>query len=106
MTFEIASRLKTQPKEYRFATFITCVESDALQVYNTVQLPADKASDNLDVTLDAMETHFVGIVNICERFVFSRRNQQPGESINTYLTVLRAVVRSCSYGAMVKIIER
>ena len=32
-SFEILSKLKTQPNEYRVATFITCVGTDALQIY-------------------------------------------------------------------------
>lgn len=42
--FEIASRLNEQENEYRVATFITCIGSEALEVYNG--LPFEREEDN------------------------------------------------------------
>lgn len=43
--FEIASRLNQQENQRRVATFITCIGSDALEVYNS--LPFEREDDKM-----------------------------------------------------------
>ena len=48
--YKIISRLKTQPLEFRLATFITCV-GDALEIYNTINFTSEEAKRNMDTVL-------------------------------------------------------
>jgi len=46
-SFEIVSQLKKQAKEYRVATFITCVGTEALDIFNG--LPFETEEDKTDM---------------------------------------------------------
>ena len=96
-SYEIVAGLKSQPENFRLATFITCIGQDALDIYNTLPLNDDESLIKMDDVLTAMEKHFVGSVNITyERYMFNRRQQQIGESFDSYLTSLRSLVKSCN----------
>ena len=98
-SYKIVSRLKSQPENLRRAKFMTCIGQDALDVYNTLQL--DESKIKMDDVLTAKDKHFVRTVNTTyERYKFNRRQQQIGESFDTYQTSLRALLRTCNYGAM------
>jgi len=60
ISFKIASRLNQQENQIRVATFITCIGSDALEVYNS--LPFEREDDNMVMSkvLELMEKHGIG----------------------------------------------
>ena len=100
-SYKIVSRLKSQSENLRRPKIMTCIGQDALDVYmyNTLQL--DESKIKMDDVMTAKDKHFVGTVNTTyERYKFNRRQQQIGESFDTYLTSLRALLRTCNYGAM------
>lgn len=97
-SYEIVSRLQSQPEPFRLATFITCIGPDALEVYNALQFGKDQSRIKMDDVLTAMENHFVNPTY--ERYKFNRREQKVGETFHVYLTALRAMVRTCNYGDM------
>ena len=49
--------------------------------------------------IEAFEKHCIDEVNeVYERYVFHRRQQEPGESFDTFVGDLRRFVKSCGYG--------
>ena len=53
------------------------------------------------VTLEKMEKKCIGECNEAyERYVFSRRDQEMNESVDTYVTALRKLAKTCDYGAL------
>ena len=65
-SYEIVSQLARQTDQYRVATFITFIGSDALEIYNS--LPFESETDKTRI-LSLMEAHCVGATNeIYERF--------------------------------------
>ena len=99
--WEVVSGLKSQPKAYRFATFVTCVGHEALDLCDAMQFESERDKTDIDKILEALEGHVMGLVNITyERFLFNKRDQQQGESFNDYLTTLKGMIRTCEYGMM------
>lgn len=93
-SYEIVSRLAAQTDDYRVATFITCIGAEALDVYKTEE---DKT--NMETVLRLMEAHCIGETNtIYERFHFQRRQQEPGERVEQFVTALRALAKACNFG--------
>ena len=58
--FEIASRLNQQENQVRVATFITCIGSDVLEVYNSLPFESDKDKMIMSKVLELMEKHCIG----------------------------------------------
>jgi hypothetical protein len=52
----------------------------------------------MDKVLKLMEEHCVGETNVIyERFQFQKRQQEPGETMDQYVTNLRVLARSCDF---------
>ena len=51
--------------------------------------------------LELWETHCIGKTNIIyERYKFNNRSQEQTESIDTYVTALRAPAETCEFGTL------
>ncbi|XP_015759420.1 PREDICTED: uncharacterized protein LOC107338702 [Acropora digitifera] len=100
-SFEIASRLNQQENQVRVATFITCIGSDALEVYNSLPFENDEDKMIMSKVLELMEKHCIGQTNVIyERYCFNNRNQEFGESFDAYLTALKALAKTCNFGSL------
>ena len=100
-SFEIASRLNQQENQVRVATFITCIGSDALEVYNSLSFESDEDKIIMSKVLELMEKHCIGQTNVIyERYCFNNRNQETGESFDAYLTALKALAKTCNFGSL------
>ena len=99
-SYEVVSRLNKQAHDYRVATFITCIGSEALEIYNALPFESEHHKMNMGKVLRLMEVHYVGKTNIIyERFQFQSRLQQTGETAEQYITVLRALAQTSQFGA-------
>ena len=100
-SFEIASRLNQQENQVRVATFITCIGSDVLEVYNSLPFESDEDKMIMSKVLELMEKHCIGQTNVIyERYCFNNRNQEIGESFDAYLTALKALAKTCNFGSL------
>ena len=100
-SFEIASRLNQQENQVRVATFITCIGSDALEVYKALPFESDEDKMIMSKVLELMEKHCIGQTNVIyERYCFNNRNQETGESFDAYLTALKALAKTCNFGSL------
>ena len=62
-------------------------------------MPYDRKK--IQPVLERLEKHCVGETNeTFERYIFRRRSQEESETIDTYVSVLRSLVRSCNFGAL------
>ena len=56
---------------------------------------------DIDIVLQELEEFCVGNKNeIYERYMFNKRDQAAGESIDTYVASLRPLSKTCSYGVL------
>ncbi|XP_050504398.1 uncharacterized protein LOC126883193 [Diabrotica virgifera virgifera] len=53
------------------------------------------------IIIEKFDAHFIPQKNVIfERFKFNTRSQQPGESVDAYITALHSLAEHCSYGAL------
>ena len=99
--YEIASRLRNENNELRTATLLTCIGPDALEIYDGLPFESETDKVNIDVVLQKLETLCVGETNeTYERYCFNKRDQEAGESIETYVASIRSLAKTCNYGEL------
>ena len=99
--YEIASRLKLQGKEERTAHFLTSLSAEAQEIVEGLQFDSVEDSKDIDIVLRKFESFCIGETNeIYERYVFNKRDQEPNETVDAYITVLRSLAKSCNYGTL------
>ncbi len=88
--YEIATGVSEKEDATRVATFLTVIGEEAVDVYNTFNWATE--GDNLKIArvLEKFDAFCNPRKNtIYERYVFFSRNQENGESIDHYVTVLK-----------------
>jgi hypothetical protein len=97
-SFEIVSKLKNADKEYRTATFITCIGPDAMDVFNGLPFANEGEKKDIDKVIELMDKFCIGETNeLYESYIFNTRGQEPGESIDGYITALRTLAETCNF---------
>ena len=101
--YEIAARLKdpSKPNEnklLRTATFLTCLESDAMDIYEGFKFDNDMDKDDIDIVITKFEEYCVGQRNEkFERYNFNMRVQQEGETVDAYVTTLKTLAKTWTF---------
>jgi hypothetical protein len=99
--YELATDLTEASQEKRAAVFLSCIGSEAYDVYRTLEFTSDDARKKLDPILVAFEKFCIGAVNVTyERYVFNRRVQESGERFDVFLGEIRRLARSCEFAAV------
>ena len=100
-SYEIASRLVKQLKEERMATLLTCLGADTLEVVDGFNFANDEERKDIDVVLEKLEVFCVGETNkIYERYQFNKKDQESGESIDSYVAALCTLAKTCNYSSL------
>ena len=66
-------------------------------------LPFENEEDKhiMSTIVELMERHCIGQTNVIyERYCFNKRNQESGESFDTYLTALRTLAKTYDFGSL------
>ena len=93
--YEVAAQLKDlknpeSNKERRAATLLTSLGSDALDILDGLAFDDETQRKNPDAILARLEQYCIGEVNESfERYNFNKRDQEPHESIDAYVSSLR-----------------
>ena len=83
------------------AAFITCIGPKALTIHNGLPFQSEDEKKNLAKILELWESYCLGKTNIIyERCRFNNRNQDAGESIDTYASSLRSLSDTCNFGTL------
>ena len=101
--YEVAADLVDVPAKKRAAVFLACIGSAAYGVFRTFKF--ENTDDTADVSkiVDAFQKHCIGEANVTyERFLFHQRVpvQQPGESVDEFLSDLRKMARTCEFAQL------
>lgn len=102
--YELATRLKdpanpTHNKELRTATFLTCMGSEALDIFDSLDFDSEDHRKDIDVVIDKLNKHCIGKTNeTYERYIFNQRVQEPNETVDTYVTALKKLSKTCNFG--------
>ena len=101
--YVIVARLTDQPENYRVALFLHAIGHKALKIYNAMNFVAPASRDKLDDILKKFDEYFIGETNeTYERYTFNSRNQEAGETIESYVTVLRTLAQTCNFCDCIK----
>ena len=89
--YEIATGVAAKESLMRVATLLTVIGDEPVDVYNTFKWDAEGDALKIGKVLEKFEAFCNPRKNtIYERYVFFSRNQENGESIDHYVTVLKA----------------
>ena len=82
--------------EYQASLFRTAIGSEAMKVLDTQPVPLGRSVDDVSTLVSMMDTFVLGQVNpTYERYLFRKRTQHSGESIETYITDLKTMIKIC-----------
>ena len=103
--YEIATRLKDtshpeENKELRTATLLTCIGSDALDVYDGFYLESQEQVKDIDVTLQKFEQYCIGETNESYERRVNRHDQNQHVSVDAHTTALRTLAKTCNVGQL------
>ena len=100
----LASEKNSKPEEAKVALLLTCGGNELLQIYNSFEFPAAASSSSLDpakvlkTVLDKFDAYFAPRRNeLASRYKFRKCLQSADESIDTYITRLKILVKDCNY---------
>ena len=95
--YEIASKCSAEAMPIRIATLLSCIGSDAMNIYDGFVLSDEERKDIKNI-LDAFEKYCIGETNeTYERFIFNSRNQLDSENTDRYVAELRKLARTCNF---------
>ncbi|KAL0174321.1 hypothetical protein M9458_030289 [Cirrhinus mrigala] len=98
--YRIASGLDKQSQEYQVNTFMYAAGEDAEEISYVLPLTEEEKKSYAAVT-EAFNKHCVSKRNIIfERARFNKRNQELGESIESFITVVHSLTELCDFGAL------
>jgi len=99
--YVIAAKLDREDKACQAAIFLACIGTEAYDVYTTLEFDAADDRRDPDKLIEVFDRHFIGELNeVYERYIFNKRQQEAGESFDTFLGDLRRLVKSCKYGVV------
>ncbi|KAK8772868.1 hypothetical protein V5799_012599 [Amblyomma americanum] len=98
--YRFASGLNERTQEAQVRTLLYTMGRQARNIFKTFNL-SEEDSKKYDVVKTQFHTHFVATRNLVyESACFHRRHQEPGESVDQYVTELHTLADRCDYGKM------
>ncbi|KAG1937341.1 hypothetical protein F2P79_018210 [Pimephales promelas] len=98
--FRIASGLETQADENQVNALIYTMGEEAKDILVSLHLSPEEASE-YDTVKRKLDAHFVTCRNVIfERAKFNQRQQEMGESADSFHTALHCLAEHCGYGAL------
>ena len=82
------------------STLLTVAGEEAIEVYNTFNL-TEEETDDIGVLIKKFQDYCIPKKNVTfERHVFNTRSQGTAETIDSYVTELRKLAKSCEFGSL------
>ena len=89
---------KDKDEDKKVCTLLHVAGAEAVEFFNTIP---DGHQKSLDEVLKCFEDHCCPTKNeTVERYCFNCRNRLEGETVQTYLTKLRTLARTCEFGVL------
>ena len=99
--FSLASSLSGKDAKVQAATFLHVVGPEALEIYNTFTWDNADDKNKVDKIVETFDQYCNPRKNVAwECHKFNMRNQQPGESINQYVTDLKTKAQMCEFAQL------
>lgn len=96
-TIRQASGLTEKSEEAQVNTLMYCMGDRADNISRSFRL----SDEDNEVVKNKFDSHFVKPRNVIfERAKFNSRKQEPGESVDTFITTLYTLAEHCNYGTL------
>ena len=94
----IITGLLDQPEDYKCGMLLHSIGIEAMRIFNGLKFSDGEDRNNMADVIKKFDQHFLGQTQeFFERFQFNRRNQESGESIDEYVSVLRNMAKTCGF---------
>ncbi|XP_074028318.1 uncharacterized protein [Leptinotarsa decemlineata] len=94
----LASGIAAKGNEIKVATLMNLLGDEGIQIYNTFEYEEVGDDKKLAVVLGKFDNYCNPLRNLVyEHFKFFKRDQQPGESVDQFVTALRQLSSSCEF---------
>jgi len=98
INYENATELCEKNMKIRTATFRSILGRDAQRVLQHIQFDPPNKREHLPSVIEALQCHFIPQRNeVFERYVFNSAVQEPGETVDNYVTRLRRLAATCNF---------
>uniref|UniRef100_A0A6P7GMJ4 Uncharacterized protein LOC114344216 n=1 Tax=Diabrotica virgifera virgifera TaxID=50390 RepID=A0A6P7GMJ4_DIAVI len=99
--YSIATGCKEKSQQIQAAVFLHCIGEDVLDHFELSLNLTEAEKQNYEVLIKKFEKEFVPQSNLSvESHKFNRREQEPGESFDSFLGDLRRLASGCDFGAL------
>ena len=95
--YAIITELAKKDKPYQKAILLYTMGPEGVHIYNTITFSASE-QDDVKVIMKKMSEVIIGETNeTYERYVFNKRDQRPGESVEAYSASLKELAKTCNF---------
>ena len=99
--YMVASDNSSKSNETKSAILLHVAGSEVLEIYNAFTWDAEADKKKAVKIMENFEAYCTPCKNVTwDRHVFNSRTQQPGETINQYVTDLRSKAKHCEFGTL------
>jgi len=98
--YETAMKINKEEGTVRIAHLLNVIGKEGQDMFEIFALSEDDCSDITKV-LEEFEARCTPITNVInERYIFNKQTQEPGESLDHYLTDIMEQANLCKYGGL------
>ena len=99
--YEEVTESRNKTSRLRVATFITCIGKISKSTMHGFPFQRDEEKADINKLLELWANQCMGKTSIIyKRYKFNNRSQEQAESIDTYITTLRALAETCEFGTL------
>ena len=96
----VITNLRAQSREYQVSHLLHTLGDDALKVYNGFQFATNEGARTCGEIIAKFDSFAIGETNECyERYAFNNRDQKEWGSFESFLSIMRSLVKTCNYCA-------
>ena len=96
--YEVATGVNKQEQLVRVSTLLSVIGEDATKEFDAFELAETEDNSKTEDVLAKFDEYCEPRTQVIyKRYRFNNRNQEPGESIASYLTELRTIAKNCQH---------
>lgn len=101
--YAVVVQLSDKPDSLQKAIFLNTIGADAFRIYKSLDHPDGMDKTKLATVIKMFDIYSSTYTNVIhERYLFNSRSQESGESIDTFIRVLKDLAKNCLYPDAIK----
>ena len=97
MNYTKITQLDKHPEDVQTSLLLHCAGRNIFKIYNTFEFTGE-SDTNPQTVLEKLDDYFTDEINeTMERFNFNKRNQAMDENVDSYVTCLRTLAKTCNF---------